>query len=100
MAQGAEHTYYDMQTDAYTLRRAQVEQLHGRCVLTGQEAPECNRKFREDLFKKFCSGDAISGRKPYGMRTRMIHVIGFKRGLLSVRIYIVHLSRRYHSTSP
>ena len=36
-------------------------------------------KLREDLFKKFASGDGIAGRKPYGFRTRMIHCIGWKR---------------------
>ena len=77
--------------------RAQVEQLHGRCVLTGQEAPECNRKFREDLFKKFCSGDAISGCKPYGMRTRMIHVVGFKHGVLR---FHSHTGSRISFASP
>lgn len=36
-------------------------------------------KLREDLFKKFASGDGIAGRKPYGFRTRMIHCVGWKR---------------------
>lgn len=34
---------------------------------------------REDLFKKFASGDGIAGRKPYGFCTRMIHCVGWKR---------------------
>eukprot|EP00435_Cladocopium_sp_Y103_P038419 s1353_g10.t1 len=59
--------------------RKQVEQLNGCCILTGQETPGTNRKLREDLFKKFASGDGIAGRKPYGFRTRMIRCIGWKR---------------------
>ena len=59
--------------------RKQVEQLNGCCILTGQESPGTNRRLREDLFKKFASADGISGRKPYGFKTRMIHCIGWKR---------------------
>ena len=94
--------------------RKQVEQLNGRCILTGQESPSgtgrawarvwvCNLlvlvllfdvaivcltetvtlytqgKLREDLFKKFVSGDGIAGRKPYGFSTKMIHCVGWKR---------------------
>ena len=59
--------------------RKQVEQLNGCCILTGQETPATSRKLREDLYKKFASGDGIAGRKPYGFRTRMIHCVGWKR---------------------
>ncbi|CAE7603156.1 unnamed protein product [Symbiodinium natans] len=59
--------------------RKQVEQLNGRFVLTGQEAPGTNRRLREDLYKKFMSGEGITGRKPYGLRTRMIECKGWKR---------------------
>ena len=59
--------------------RKQVEQLNGCCILTGQETPATGRKLREDLYKKFASGDGIAGRKPYGFRTRMIHCVGWKR---------------------
>ncbi|CAJ1441782.1 unnamed protein product [Effrenium voratum] len=34
---------------------------------------------REDLYKKFVSGDGIAGRKPYGFKTRMINCVGWKR---------------------
>ena len=59
--------------------RKQVEQLNGCCILTGQETPATSRKLREDLYKKFASGDGIAGRKPYGFRTRVIHCVGWKR---------------------
>lgn len=39
----------------------------------------CAGKLREDLFKKFASGDGIAGQKPYGFCTRMIHCTGWKR---------------------
>ncbi|CAJ1439678.1 unnamed protein product, partial [Effrenium voratum] len=59
--------------------RKQVEQLNGCCILTGQETPATGRKLREDLYKKFVSGDGIAGRKPYGFKTRMINCVGWKR---------------------
>ena len=34
---------------------------------------------REDLFKKTMSADGIAGRRPYGMQTRMIELVGWKR---------------------
>ena len=49
--------------------------LHG----LGQETPGTNRRLREDLYKKFMSAEGISGRKPYGLRTRMIECRGWKR---------------------
>ena len=33
----------------------------------------------QDLFKKTMSADAIAGRKPYGITTRMMHCEGWKR---------------------
>lgn len=45
----------------------------------GQETPGTNRRLREDLYKKFMSAEGISGRKPYGLRTRMIECRGWKR---------------------
>ena len=59
--------------------RKQVEQFVGCMVLTGQECPETNKRLREDLYKKTMSGDGISGRKPYGMTTRMFELVGWKR---------------------
>eukprot|EP00435_Cladocopium_sp_Y103_P028911 s785_g7.t1 len=45
----------------------------------GQETPGTNKRLREDLYKKFMSAEGISGRKPYGLRTRMIETRGWKR---------------------
>ena len=59
--------------------RKQVEQWEGCIVLTGQEAPETNKKMREDLFKKTMSGDTLAGRKPYGIVTRIMKLVGWKR---------------------
>ncbi|CAE7796366.1 unnamed protein product [Symbiodinium sp. CCMP2592] len=59
--------------------RKQVEQSAGCFILTAQEAPETNKKMREDLFKKTMSADGIAGRRPYGMQTRMIELVGWKR---------------------
>ena len=59
--------------------RKQVEQFAGCIILTGQEAPETSKRMRADLFKKMQSGDGIAGRKPYGMVTRMLEVVGWKR---------------------
>ena len=51
----------------------------GCIVVTGQEAPGSGQRLRDDLFKKTLSGDGIAGRKPYGLVTRMMCVIGWKR---------------------
>ena len=59
--------------------RKQVESFANCFILTGQEAPESNKKIQTDLYKKFISGDGIMGRKPYGYSTRMFRVIGWTR---------------------
>ncbi|CAE7841050.1 unnamed protein product, partial [Symbiodinium sp. KB8] len=46
--------------------RKQVESFARCFVLTGQEAPETNKKLHIDLYKKTISADGIMGRKPYG----------------------------------
>ena len=51
----------------------------GSIILTGQEAPETGKRLREDLYKKTMSADGISGRKPYGISTRMFELVGWKR---------------------
>ena len=61
-----------------TEMRKQVEQAAGCFILTAQEAPETSRRMREDLFKKTMSADGIAGRRPYGMVTRMIELVGWK----------------------
>ena len=62
-----------------TEMRKQIEQYSSCCILTGQEVPGTSKRPREDLFKKFMSGEGIAGRKPYGMQTRMIRCIAWKR---------------------
>ncbi len=59
--------------------RKQVDNFAGCIILTGQEAPESNKRFKEDLWKKCMSGDGIAGRKPYGFYTRMLQLVGWKR---------------------
>lgn len=59
--------------------RRQVEQYTGAIILTGQEAPETDMRLREDLYKKFMSADGIAGRKPYGITTRMLNLVAWKR---------------------
>ena len=51
----------------------------GCMFLTAQECPETNKRLREDLYKKTMSADGISGRKPYGITTRMFELVGWKR---------------------
>ena len=59
--------------------RKQVELLKGAIVLTAQERPEATaRGFREDLFKKMASADAIFGRLPYQVLTKAIAFVGWK----------------------
>ena len=54
------------------LTRYEVEQFAGCVILTGQEAPDSIRRIREDLLKRWITGEGIAGRKPYGMQTRMM----------------------------
>ena len=54
--------------------------LMGRFIYTGQERPQGTRHgFRQDLLKKFASGEGISARMPYGIVTKLLKVIGWKR---------------------
>ena len=43
--------------------RKQVESFARCFILTGQEAPETNKKMHIDLYKKTISGDGIYGQK-------------------------------------
>ena len=61
----------------------QVENFAGCIVCTGQEAPESNKRIREDLYKKMMSADGLHGRKPYGTQTRILKVEGWKRRALN-----------------
>ena len=59
--------------------RKQVGSFAKCFILTGQEAPETNKKLHIDLYKKTISGDGIMGRKPYGSSTRTFQTIGWTR---------------------
>jgi hypothetical protein len=59
--------------------RKQIEEFADSFILTGQETPNGTRQLREDLFKKTMSADGIPGRKPYGLQTRMLELVGWKR---------------------
>ena len=59
--------------------RKQLEQFAHCCMITAQEAPETNRTFQQDLFKKMVSADDLAARRPYGYITRMLRVMGWKR---------------------
>ena len=60
--------------------RKVLELLVGGIIFTGQERPVGTRQdIREDLWKKFTSGDKLSGRMPYGILTKMLEISGWKR---------------------
>ncbi|OLQ06623.1 hypothetical protein AK812_SmicGene10076 [Symbiodinium microadriaticum] len=59
--------------------RKHLENFASAFILTAQERPDSNRKFREDLYKKLVSADDLAARIPYGYVTRMLRVIGWKR---------------------
>merc|ERR1711983_246330 len=59
--------------------RKQCEGLVGKLVVTGQEAPESNKGFRDDLYKKHVSGDPVACRSNYAIVTKMLSLHGFKR---------------------
>ena len=45
-----------------------------------RSSPTGNKSnLREDLLKKFATAEGISGRLPYGLITKMIAIIGWKR---------------------
>ena len=60
--------------------RKQIERLMGRFIYTGQERPVgCRHGLRQDIVKKFATGEGIAGRMPYGVVTKLLRVIGWKR---------------------
>ena len=60
--------------------RKQVPRMAGHFVFTGQERPTgAKQTIREDLLKKFCTGEGVAGRLPYGILTKMHRIIGWKR---------------------
>ena len=61
-----------------------MELFSGCIVFTGQEAPETNKKVREDLFKKAMSADGIARRKPYGITARLLELLDLRSILLAL----------------
>jgi hypothetical protein len=60
--------------------RKVVESLAGGIIFTGQERPSGTRnQIREDLLKKFCTAEGISGRLPYAILTKLVKLVGWKR---------------------
>ncbi|CAE7264806.1 unnamed protein product [Symbiodinium sp. CCMP2592] len=59
--------------------RKQVETFARSFIMTGQEAPESNKKLHIVLYKKTISADGIMGRKPCGYSTKMFHTVGWAR---------------------
>ena len=60
--------------------RKQVPRMTGHFVFTGQERPTGSKQhIREDLLKKFCTGEGVACRLPYGILTKMHRIIGWKR---------------------
>ena len=74
--------------------RKQIEQSAGCFILTAQEKPENSRRMREDLFKKTMSADGIAGRRPYGLQTRMIELVGWKRYEVNSMIRFANVCER------
>ena len=74
--------------------RKQIEQSAGCFILTAQEKPENSRRMREDLFKKTMSADGIAGRRPYGLQTRMIEFVGWKRYEVNSMIRFANVCER------
>ena len=53
--------------------RKQLQNMFGGIIFTGQERPTGSKKpVREDLIKKFCTGESLAGRVPYGALTRFL----------------------------
>ena len=56
--------------------RKQSELLLHALVTTGQEAPDTDKRMREDVYKRHISGDPVPCRLPYAILTRMVTLGG------------------------
>ena len=73
--------------------RKQIEVICDAIAWTACERPEgMSKAFRDDLFKKLASADAVFGRLPYQIITRVIHMVGWKRMELNRLIKFAHVS--------
>ena len=59
--------------------RKQSELLLHALVTTGQEAPDTERRMREDVYKRHISADPVPCRLPYAILTKMVTLCGWKR---------------------
>ena len=74
------HTFYD--PNIWCLEeelRKQAEHLSCNFILTGQETPTSARGIKEDLYKRFITGEPVAVRRPYGHETLMLRIVGWKR---------------------
>ena len=75
------HRFFDPNVfyDDSELRKT-VELLFGAIVFSGQERPTGSKSsLREDILKQFATAEGIAGRLPYGLITKMISLVGWKR---------------------
>jgi hypothetical protein len=60
----------------------------GGIIFSGQERPAgLKNRIREDLLKKFATGEGISRRLTYGILTRLLKIFGWKLGSTTGRTY-------------
>ena len=60
--------------------RKQAPNIAGHLVYTAQEKPTGTKNdIREDLLKKMLTGEGVAGRLPYGIITKLLNIIGWKR---------------------
>ena len=74
------HTFYD--PNIWCLEEElckQAEHLSCNFILTGQETPTGARGIKEDLYKRFITGEPVAARRPYGHETLMLRIVGWKR---------------------
>ena len=87
------HNLYDPNVfyDDTELRK-QIDKMVGRFVYTGQEKPVGGKQtMRQDLLKKFATGEGIAGRMPYGILTKLYSCIGWKRLELNQMVSFSHV---------
>ena len=82
------HVFFDPNVfyDDSELRKV-IQLLAGRFIYTGQEKPTNTRNgMRQDLVKKCATGEGIAGRMPYGILTKLFHILGWKRLEMNKRL--------------
>ena len=70
-----------------------IEMLVGGIIFTGQERPTGNKsRLREDLLKRFATGEGIAGRLPYGVLTKLYSIQGWKRMEMNKLLQFDHIT--------